>query len=216
MCWSCSGRGPEEPSPTRGARLCTCGRRRMRACEAGPREKARPARPSGGPGHLVLGLLLSFAGHPLPARGLSARQYEILPGAADRSTVGGESSLEIGGPSELRIDPVKEHLAVYEGSLQAPLPAPLKGVLSDQEGARLSQREDPLVAARKVADVPVAAERLRVRRQRLPEPADALAQEVDPPVRVLDIGADPARLLGESLDRLLDSHDLLFARLHQD
>src|SRR3989442_15496359 len=89
---------------------------------------------------LVLGLLLSLAGHPLPARGLSARQYEILPGAADRSTVGGESSLEIGGPSELRIDPVKEHLAVYEGSLQAPLPAPLKGVLSDQEGARLPQR----------------------------------------------------------------------------
>src|SRR2546426_1071182 len=62
---------------------------------------------------------------------------------------------------------VQEHLAVDEGALKTPLPASLQGVLPDQEGARLSQREDPLVAAREVADVPVAGERLRVRGQGL-------------------------------------------------
>src|SRR2546425_12707154 len=86
---------------------------------------------------LILGLLLSFAGHPLPARGLTTRQNEILPGAADRPTVGGEGSLEIGGPTELRIDPVQEDLAIHEGALQASLPAPLQGVLPDEKGARL-------------------------------------------------------------------------------
>src|SRR5215470_9385875 len=93
---------------------------------------------SGSPGVLSVRPL---ARHPRTGHRLSAGEDEVRPVAADGPAVRRDGPLEVGGAAELGIDARQMDLAVDQGPLQTPAPAPFETVLPGQKRPRLPETE---------------------------------------------------------------------------